>query len=201
MTIAAEEIDAGVQVVIDARIAFIGLVGAPWKQLIVLAVASTVDGRQIPENTLRKRRDLVLRNDAIRVDLTGVGIPDRYAEDALALVLSGKIRDLGSLRDSPITFVIGEKEDLVPDHRSAPRTTELVLNQSGLLVVQRLEESYCVQIGISQELPGGAVEGVRSAFDCRVDDGSAGPAVLGAVVVGLEPELLQRIGRKLDHLV
>ena len=47
----------------------------------------------------------------------------------------------------------------------------------------------------------GAVELVGAAAERGVDDGAAGAAVLGAEVVGLDLELLDRVGRDLHDLV
>ena len=45
-----------------------------------------------------------------------------------------------------------------------------------------------------------AVERIRAGLDGRVDDGSGGSAELGGVRPGLDPELRQRVGRRLHHL-
>ncbi len=140
-------------------------------------------------------------NHAVGVDLSGQRVLDRPAEDPLALL---ERRDAGEhqrLRDLPEAFVVGEEERAVPDDRPAEHETELVPDQLRLHAVGRLEEPDRVERVVAVELPERAAERVGAAAHRRVDDGAAGAAELGAEVVGLHLELLDRVGRHLHELV
>ena len=105
------------------------------------------------------------------------------------------------LRDAPETFVIGEEERVVAADSPADRAAELILNEDRLLVLQGLEESGRVEIGIAQILEQRAVKLIGAALQGGVDDRPAGASELGAEIVGLDLEFRHGIGRDLRHLV
>src|SRR5262249_39104276 len=149
------------------------------------------------ENGAGNGRKLRLRNDAIVERLSGKWVGDADAEGAeIALVHRGG-RDSGELErviDAAEALVIGEKEELVFPQRPAERAAELVLVKGQSAAADRLEEAGGVQLGIAQKLPQFSVELVGAALDGGVDDGTGCAAELGAVIVGLDFELLQRVG-------
>jgi hypothetical protein len=98
------------------------------------------------------------------------------------------------------TFVIAKEKELVPLDRTAERAAELVLHQRRLHAGTD-ERAICVQHRVSEIIIGNAVKLISAAADRRVDDGAAGPSILGTVVVGLNLELLDRVRRRNDRLV
>src|SRR5215469_7051409 len=99
------------------------------------------------------------------------------------------------------SFVISEEEELVPEDRPAEVAAELVLYQSGLQPSHRLKEANGVEFGVAQEIPRRAMEIVGAAANAGIDDGTRRAPVLGAVVVGVEPEFLNCIRRCLHYLI
>src|SRR6185369_10701401 len=77
---------------------------------------------------------------------------------------------------------------------------ELVLLEDGLSI-RGLEVSYGIQVGVAQELPGGAMKLIGAALERHIDNRAAGAAVFGAEVIGLYFELGNRVGTQLDGLI
>src|SRR5215831_3664792 len=98
-----------------------------------------------------------------RIHRSSDRIHHRDANIALTLRDSRNGGELELLGDAAEAFVIGEKEELVALDGAANRKSELVLDQHGLHVVGRLEESDGVEIGISEVLVDGSVILVRAS--------------------------------------
>ncbi len=72
---------------------------------------------------------------------------------------------------------------------------------AGVADGEGLEEAGGVEVGVADELVEEAVEAVGSALRGDVNGGTGGAAVLGALVVGHDLELGDRVGRDGDDLV
>src|SRR5262249_39498223 len=120
---------------------------------------------------------------------------------SLFLRRSGHRQEAGSVVGAAVAFVIREEEEFVPPNGSAERASKLAPHHRRLRVGGGLEEADCVQLRVAQELPGGAVELVRATANAGIDDGSGGTPELGAVVISIEPEFLDRVGRRLNDLI
>ena len=100
-----------------------------------------------------------------------------------AVVARGNIAELRSL-------VGAEEEEPVLDDRAADAAAKLVALE---MVRHRREKVARVHRAVAQELEHRAVQLVRAGLGHDVDHGARRPAVLGAVVVGLDAELFERV--------
>ena len=98
-------------------------------------------------------------------------------------------------------LVIGKEERFLFDDWTSQGATELILVKSRLFSGSRAEEASGVEVCIAQKFPYFTMELIRAAFDASVNYGAAGAAVVGAVVVGLLPELGECIRVHLNYLV
>ncbi len=102
--------------------------------------------------------------------------------------------------DAAEALIVAEDEELILQDRSAGCRAELILVERQR-AVERPEESGGVQNRVAVVFPERAVQLVGAALDGYVDDGSGSVIVLGAVVVGLDFELLDGVGARLHYLV
>ena len=102
--------------------------------------------------------------------------------------------------DVPQPFIVEEKEELVAADRTAHGGAELVLHQ-GRFDPGPDKRTIGVQHCVAQIVVYNAVKAVGAAAGGRVDDRAGGAPVLGAEVIGLNLELLHRIGRGDDGFI
>src|SRR5207245_6580680 len=95
-------------------------------------------------------------------------------------------RDIAELR----ALVRAEEEEPVLDNRPAQAAAVLIALE---LIRSQGEKVAGVEGAIAQELERRSVESVGSRFRHDVDYGPGSPAIFGAVVVGLDTELVQRV--------
>src|SRR5690348_3978390 len=107
----------------------------------------------------------------LRIGQDGSGISQRYIAQERALVSTE------------------EKEAVLLD-RAAGAASELIALEE---VMCWREEVAGIQVAVAQKLEGAAVQLVGAGFGDHVDNRAGAAAVLGAVAVGLNAELLHRI--------
>ncbi len=125
------------------------------------------------------------------------GIPELCAEPG-EISRALRVRRHGRLarpRLAPVPQPLkrAEPEQLIRDDRAAGARARLVLL---LLRLPRLEEAARVQFRVAVELPGGAGEVVRARLRDDAHLAAGGVPVLRREVVRLDPDLLDRIGRR-----
>ena len=125
------------------------------------------------------------------------GAVSDVGEIAGALRVGGNAVCVGLALAELETFVAEEEEGLVPLHRASDVSAVLILREcrtrnTSLVVEKRVG----VENLVAEELIQAAVEGIGAGF-CREIDRAAGQtAELGTQIVGLNPELLDRILRR-----
>src|SRR6476469_9065932 len=102
-----------------------------------------------------------------------------------------------------IAFVIGKKEKLVLDKRSAYGKSELIALQSRFDEDGRRNEDEAdgVEISVTQKFVSGAVDLVGAGAHGGVHDSAADTAILGAVIAGNHLEFGNGVGRRLGDLI
>ena len=136
-----------------------------------------------------------------RVRLAGQRMHHRDAEDALPLRQRRDCREHQRALGLPEPLIVGEEERPIAIDGTAGDEAELIAAQRRLGAAGRLEEAGRVHRRVAEELPCAAAKLIGPRSVRGVDDGTAAAAVLGAVVVRLDLELGDRVGRDLNHLV
>ena len=104
-------------------------------------------------------------------------------------------------------FIVAEEEDVILPDWASQRSAELIPYQDRLLrfagqgVGRRRKGSNRVEDRVADVVVGFAVELVGAAANADVDDGTGRPAILRAVVIGLDLELGDGVGRRRNRLV
>ena len=179
-----------------------GLVGVVGELLQDDVVVRRAGNRRIGQGAQHLAGERGHRNRrAGRIQGPGARVADVDAEHAAALQRRGNGRCRHLLAVLAEAFVIAEEERPVAGDRPADHAAELVALQRRLFTRGRREIAGRVQRRIPVELPAAAVNTVRAAPVGHVDGGARRPAVLGALVVGHDLELVDGIGRRLHHLV
>ena len=163
MAVSGEDVQPRSEIVVVADIAFVAVVGGGGLRLEIIGQAREVRRGQTGEHFSREPRDLRLRNHAIGVHFTGVGIADRHAEDSRAAAPVSAVWKMRAASGAAETFVIDEEECLVFDDRTAERGAELILNQDGFLIVDGLEKAGRIQLRVAEIFPHRSVECVGAA--------------------------------------
>ena len=165
----------------------------------MFAAAADVRSGQSAEHLARERGHRNLR--ARRIDGAGPRIADVHAQDPGVLQRGRQRRERGRLLVLTEALEVGEEERLVLHQRSADRAAVLIAPQRRLGTVSRLEVGFGVQLRVAEELPRVAADLVRAAAVGDVDGRPGRAPVLGALVVGDDAELADRVGRRLHHLI
>ncbi len=121
-------------------------------------------------------------------------IDDRVGEDPIALVLRRNLPNRRVARGRlAIAFVISEKQQLVPPHRTTQRGAVLIALQRADAGGEKRAGVHKV---ISEELIGRAMKSVGPAARDKVDDRPAAPAEFGGRHAGLDAELGNGVHRR-----
>ena len=226
LAIANKGIGALAEGMVDADVELVVVkdVGRKGGVVIGEGTAGDVGSWKRRENTLGERGDRGVRErDNAGVELAGEGIKEwdgsalrgeegiagvGHGEGAGAVLVGRWNRGLhGGVLNLTGAFVVAEEEGVILPDGAAKGATELVADEDWLLrlagqrVVGWREGADRVQNRITEVVISLAVKVIGTAADTDVDHGSGGAAVLGAVVVGFDAELIDSVGRRRDGLV